>query len=136
MARVADAIVAVTEQEKYKHLVIEGAIGEFGTVKYIFYKHLAQVANEIMDEMNLLEDASDDDKKKRRGMQPTTIGSISRDDLQFPTRRMGKGFVVVLLPERIKIMKVAWGLDLNAQTQKPVQKPHQEGLFDEPNEAQ
>jgi hypothetical protein len=136
VARVADAIIAVTEDDKYKHLVMEGAIGEFGVVKYIYYKHLAQVANEIMDAMNLLEDASDDDKKKRRGMQPTTIGSISRDDLQFPTRRMGKGFVVVLLPERIKIMRVAWGLDLNSQPKPAAHQPQQSAYLDEANEAQ
>lgn len=117
VARVADAIVAAVEDKKWAAMVHEGAVGEFGQVKYIYYKHLAQISNAIMDEMNLLEDAADDDDKKKRGIKPNTIGAISRDDLQFPCRRKGPGFVVVLLPERIEIMKVAWGLDLAKKEQ-------------------
>jgi hypothetical protein len=122
VARVADAIVAAVEQPKYKDLVMEGAIGEYGTVKHIYYKYLAQIANNIMNEMNLVEDAPDEETKKRKGIQPQTIGAICRDDLQFPTRRKGQGFVVVLLPERVEIMKVAWGLDIhgNVEPQKAV----------------
>jgi hypothetical protein len=140
-ARVADAIVAATEDPKWKDLVEQGSVGEYGTVQYIYYKHLAQIANDLMDEMNLSDNATDEDKKKRKGMTPNSIGAISRDELQFPTRRKGKGFVVVLLPERIKIMKVAWGLDLTPRTQEPVDappivdEPEQDSLFDDPNEA-
>lgn len=111
VARVADAIVAAAEDPKWSKFVQTGDVGEFGTVKYIYYKYLAQISNTIMDEMNLLEDATDEDAKKNRGIKPNTIGTICRDDLQFPCRRRGPGFAVVLLPERIEIMKVAWGLD-------------------------
>jgi hypothetical protein len=140
VARVADAIVAAVEDPKYASLVLTGTVGEYGTQKYIFYKHLAQISNAIMDEMNLLEDAAESEEKKTRGIKPNTIGAISRDDLQFPTRRMGKGFVVVLLPERIEIMKVAWGLDQvrTIEQPKPSAEPSQIDLFegsDEPNEA-
>jgi DNA primase len=137
VARVADAIVAAVENKKYSAMVVTGSVGEFGTVKYIYYKHLAQIANSIMDEMNLIEDAPDEETKKKRGIQPNTIGTISRDDLQFPTRRKGAGFVVVLLPERIEIMKVAWGLDSHTSDQEPTppEKPEQKGMFDEPNEG-
>jgi hypothetical protein len=45
--------------------------------------------------------------------------------------------VVVLLPERIEIMKVAWGLDSHTSDQEPTppEKPEQKGMFDEPNEG-
>jgi len=135
-ARVADAVWAAWSDEKYAQLVLEGSVGEYGTVKYIYYKHLAQIANEIFDEMNIGDD-SGEDKKKHRGIQSNTVGNIARDELQFPTRRMGKGFVVILLPEKIEIMKVAWGLDLyengnKGAATKPA-APAQEELFtDEP----
>jgi DNA primase len=139
-ARVADAVWAAWHDDKYSQLVLEGHIGEFGVVKYIFYKHLAQIANEIFDEMNTTADIGPEDgKKKRRGIQSNTVGNIARDDLQFPTRRMGKGFVVILLPEKIEVMKVAWGLDLyerrQADTDAAAKQPEFAMNLDEPNEA-
>jgi hypothetical protein len=147
-ARVADAVWAAWQDEKYAQLVLEGSIGEFGVVRYIYYKHLAQIANEIFDEMNVGEHAGEEDsKKKRRGIQSNTVGNIARDELQFPTRRMGKGFVVILLQEKIEVMKVAWGLDLYENRQaatdaaakaatpaEPLQAEFAMNL-DEPNEA-
>lgn len=143
-ARVADSIWAAWTDEKYAQLVLEGSIGEFGVVKYIYYKHLAQIANEIFDEMNVGAEEGGDEKKKRRGIQSNTVGNYARDELQFPTRRMGKGFVVIMLPEKIEVMKVAWGLDLyengnkGAELAKPA-APAQEMMFtdeaNEPNEA-
>ncbi len=115
-ARVADAIWAAWQDEKYAQLVLESSIGEFGSVKYIYYKHLAQIANEIFDEMNVGADEGED-KKKHRGIQSNTVGNIARDELQFPTRRMGKGFVVIMLPEKIEVMKVVWGMDLYEKRQ-------------------
>lgn len=144
-ARVADAIWAAWQEEKYALLVLEGSIGEFGTVKYIYYKHLAQIANEIFDEMNVgsTGEASDDGKKKHRGIQSNTVGNIARDELQFPTRRMGKGFVVIMIPEKIEVMKMAWGLDLygngKGANPTPIEKESggQDEMFDdEANEAE
>lgn len=113
-ARVMDAIVAVLEDDEFKPLVIDNELEGLGRVKYIAYKHLADVANRIMDEMNLGERAEaeeSDGRKKRKGITSPTVGSICRKDLRLPVKRMGKGFVVILDPERVEVLKLKYGLD-------------------------
>ncbi len=114
-ARVMDAIVAVLEEEEYQHYVMEGELNGFGRVQYILYKHLAKVANDILDEMNLLEDEDEGEEEKPRrrrgsGISPRTVGNIARDVLRLPVKRTNKGYVVILDPERIKILKRKYGL--------------------------
>ena len=112
-ARVMDAIVAALTNEDYSPLVMEGHLDGFGTVKYILYKHLASIANDILDEMNLLDDEDGDDQQKRRrgrGISPRTVGKIARDVLHLPVKRTNKGYVVILDEGRIKVLKRKYGL--------------------------
>lgn len=116
-ARVFDAVVAAITEKDYKDLVIESEIEGHGRVKYIFYKHLADIANKIMDEMNQGEsrpDETEDEggkkKKKFKELTSPTVGSICRKDLRLPVKRMGKGFVVILDKDRIDALRVKYGL--------------------------
>ena len=117
-ARVFDAVVAAISEEEYTSLVIENEVEGYGRVKYIFYKHLADIANKIMDEMNQGEakpDEAEEDggikkKKKFKELTSPTVGSICRKDLRLPVKRMGKGFVVILDKDRIDALRVKYGL--------------------------
>jgi hypothetical protein len=118
-ARVFDAVVAAITEKEYESLVIENEVEGFGRVKYIFYKHLADIANKIMDEMNLGDSKPEESegegegfhkKKKFKELTSPTVGSICRKDLRLPVKRMGKGFVVILDMERIDALRVKYGL--------------------------
>lgn len=118
-ARVFDAVMAAMTEAEYGSLVIESEVEGFGRVKYIFYKHLADIANKIMDEMNLGESKPDEEegkeegfhkKKKYKELTSPTVGSICRRDLRLPVKRMGKGFVVILDREKIDSLRVKFGL--------------------------
>lgn len=118
-ARVMDAIVAALTEQDYASLVIENEVAPFGRVKYIYYKHLADIANKVMDEMNMGESKPDEGdgeesggKKKRKFKELTThyVGSICRKDLRLPVKRLKKGFVAILDPERIDALRVKFGL--------------------------
>lgn len=119
-ARVFDAVVAALTEKEYENLVIDNEVAGFGRVKYIFYKHLADIANKIMDEMNQGESKPDEPeeesgsgfkkKKKFKELTSPTVGSICRKDLRLPVKRMGKGFVVILDKDRIDALRVKYGL--------------------------
>jgi DNA primase len=123
-ARVFDAVVAALTENEYANLVIENEVEGFGRVKYIFYKHLAEIANKIMDEMNLGlnpspspdgsassgEGGQEFHKKKFKELTSPTVGAICRKDLRLPVKRMGKGFVVILDNDRIDALRVKYGL--------------------------
>ncbi len=117
-ARVMDAIVAALEEEDYAAYVMTGSLEEFGEVRYILYKHLASIANDIMDEMNLLDDEGEggegegEGHKRRRksGISPRTVGKIAREVLRLPVQRTNKGYVVILDEERIEVLKRKYGL--------------------------
>ena len=111
-ARVMDAIVAALNDEDYMAYVMEGDLEGFGVVKYILYKHLASIANDILDEMNLLDDEDEEETKRRRktGISPRTVGKIAREVLRLPVKRTKKGYVVVLDEDRIEVLKRKYGL--------------------------
>jgi len=114
-ARVTDAVMAVLYEADFMKYAMDGNIEGYGTVKYIQYKDLALVTNAIINEMNAGEmekDEGSDESKKRRVKEVTshTIGNICRNDLRLPVRRHGRGFVVILEPERIDLLRRKYGL--------------------------
>ncbi|MFZ5856747.1 MAG: toprim domain-containing protein [Chloroflexota bacterium] len=114
-ARVLDAVIAISENEKYSKYLFQGELNGFGTVKYAFTRDIAVVANEVMDEMNLGDgegDAEEEQKAKRRGKSLTTktTGSICEDTLMLPSHRMGKGFVIVFDEDKLEVAKIRYGL--------------------------
>jgi hypothetical protein len=129
VARVLDAIVAILEEEDYAKYLLESEVdGYVGEVKFVYYKHLAEVTNKIMDDMNIGEEklveeetteggeAKEDGKGKRKKFKykevtSQSIGWIARKDLRLPVKRMGKGFVVILDLERIEMLKLKYGLN-------------------------
>jgi hypothetical protein len=104
----------------YVEKVKVGKLGRHGTVRYILYKDVAQIANEFMDAENL---ATEDDKKKQ-SVKGKTIGDVSRDTFRLPVERTGEGWAVVLDRDRLDIAKLRFGLDREAEYKgpKPVEK--------------
>ena len=78
-------------------------------VRYILYKDLAAVANEIFDVENFADGTADD--KKKKGVTSTTIGGVCRDSFRLPVERTGDGWVVILDRERLDVSKLRLGLD-------------------------
>jgi hypothetical protein len=115
-ARVMDAVLAVLNEEGFTKYSVEADIEGYGRVNYIQYKDLAFVTNAIINEMNAGEaeqEAELDNSKKRKHKEITshTIGNICRNDLRLPVKRMGRGFVVILVGERIELLKKKYGLE-------------------------
>jgi hypothetical protein len=115
-ARVMDAVMAVLDEEGFtKYAIGPTELEGFGQCKYIQYKDLAFVTNAIINEMNAGEaeqDQNEGDEHKRRHKEITshTIGNICRNDLRLPVKRLGRGFVVILDPERIDLLRRKYGL--------------------------
>ena len=93
----------------YAELVKVGKLGKYGTVRYILYKNIAKILNEIFDIESI--DEPEEDKKRRKKAQSKTSGDICRDAFRMPVERTGDGFVVVLSRERLEIAKMRLGLD-------------------------
>ena len=93
----------------YAELVKVGKLGKYGTVRYILYKNLAKILNEIFDMESI--DEPEEDKKRRKKAQSKTAGDICRDAFRMPVERTGEGFVVVLSRERLDIARMRLGLD-------------------------
>lgn len=117
-ARVMDGVMAVLYEENYMKYAIESELDGYGRVKYIQYKDLAHVTNAIINEMNAGE-VEESEEKKKGGKEITshTIGNICRTDLRLPVKRMGRGFVAILDPDRIDLLKRKYGL---TRYEKPV----------------
>lgn len=116
-ARVADAVMAVLYEDDFVKYAMDGNLEGFGQCKYIQYKDLAHVTNAIINEMNTGEepegqtDTGTDGKRKTKEITSHTIGNICRNDLRLPVKRHGRGFVVILDPERVDLLKRKYGLD-------------------------
>ncbi|PKN91082.1 MAG: hypothetical protein CVU44_20925 [Chloroflexi bacterium HGW-Chloroflexi-6] len=104
------AVIAVDEDEKWKQYVQQGKLGTHGVVRYVLYKDLAYVTNEIMDAENMNENASEKKKKDSDSVKANTIGTVCRDAFRLPVARTGKGWVVVLDKSRLQIGKLRFGL--------------------------
>jgi hypothetical protein len=90
-----------------------GKLGRHNTVRYILYKDLAGIANEIFDVENVADGAADD--KKKQGVKSKTIGDVCRDSFRLPVERTGEGWAVILQRERLDIAKLRLGLDREAE---------------------
>lgn len=108
-AMVLRAVVAADVREGYADKVKEGRLGKLGSQRYILYKDLAAITNELLDVENIADGAADD--KKKAGVKSKTIGDICRETFRFPVWRTGEGWAVVLDRDRIEIGKLRFGLD-------------------------
>jgi 5S rRNA maturation endonuclease (ribonuclease M5) len=93
----------------YAELVKVGKLGKYGVVRYILYKDIAKILNEIFDLESI--DESEEDKKRRKKTQSKTAGDVCRDAFRMPVMRTGAGFVVILSRERLDIARMRLGLD-------------------------
>lgn len=118
----------------YKDLVKIGKLGKYGVVRYILYKDLAKILNEIFDLENIEE--SEDEKKRRKKTQSQTVGKVCHEAFRLPTERAGSaggGFAVILERKRLDIARMRLGLDFEndynpdytgddaEETEKPVE---------------
>jgi len=94
----------------YKDLVKVGKVGKYGVVRYILYKDLAKILNELFDLENI--DETDEEKKRRKKTQSQTAGKVCHEAFRLPVERRGDGFVVVLNKDRLDIARMRLGLDL------------------------
>lgn len=106
----------------YKDVVQVGKLGRHGLVRFVTYKEVAKIMNEIMDFENLA-DGTDDNKKKSEAVKSRTIGEICREAFRLPVERTGGGWVVILDRERIDIAKLRFGLDREADYQAETIEP-------------
>lgn len=114
------ALQAADEREEYAKYVYEGKLGVLGVVRYILYKDLAVVANEIIDAENLSDGTEKSDHDK--GVKSNTVGTICRDAFRMPVHRTGSGWAVVLDKTKIEIGKMRFGIKEEEKTSEPVQK--------------
>lgn len=94
----------------YKDLVKVGKLGKHGVVRYILYRDLAKILNELFDLENIEE--TDEEKKRRKKTQSQTAGKVCHEAFRLPVERRGDGFVVILNKERLDIARMRMGLDL------------------------
>jgi DNA primase len=102
----------------YGEKVKVGKLGAHGVVRYILYKDLAEIANQMMD----VENTGDADDKKKAAIKGKTIGDVARDSFRMPVQRTNEGWAVVLDRSRIEISKLRFGLDREADY-KPEPEP-------------
>lgn len=106
----------------YADRVKVGKLGRHGTVRYVLYKDLADIANTMMDVENTGSASTDEDDKKKNGIKTKTVGDVCRETYRLPVERTGNGWVVVLERARIEIAKLRFGLDREADY-KPEPEP-------------
>ena len=121
-----NASAAYAEKVKgYAEKVKVGKVGAFGTVRYILYKDLAEIANQMMDVENT---GSQDNDKKKEGIKGKTIGEIARESFRMPVHRTNDGWAVILDRPRIDIAKLRYGLDREADYKPEPEDPKQEKM--------
>jgi hypothetical protein len=98
-----------TKVSGYKDLVKVGKLGKYGVVRYISYKDLAKILNEIFDLENI--DETEEEKKRRKKTQSQTAGKVCHEAFRMPVERRGDGFVVMLDKSRLDIGRMRLGLD-------------------------
>lgn len=102
------AVLAVDQREEYSKYVHTGKLGTLGVVRYVLYKDLALVANEIIDAENLSEGTEKD--KKGEGVKSNTVGTICRDAFRLPVHRTPNGWAAVLDKGKLEIGKLRFGM--------------------------
>lgn len=114
------AVIAADEDSKYGAYIKTGKVGHHGLVRYVLYKDLAYIANEIIDAENMNENAGDK-KKDSDSVKANTIGTICRDAYRLPVARTNKGWVVILDKKKLEIGKRRFGLK-EIQDEEPRQE--------------
>jgi hypothetical protein len=102
------AVLAADRREEYAKYVHAGKMGTLGEVRFVLYKDLAVIANEIIDAENLSDGIEKSDKDK--GVKSNTVGTICRDAFRMPVYRTGNGWAVVLDEAKIEIGKLRFGI--------------------------
>jgi hypothetical protein len=110
------AVLAVDTLPEYAKYVHEGKLGTLGVARYVLYKDLAVVANEIIDAENASEESERSDKVKSN-----TIGTICRDTFRLPVARTGGGWAVALDKVKIEIGKLRYGIKDEEKKPEPKQ---------------
>jgi DNA primase len=109
----AQASKSYAEKVKgYADKVKMGKLSKRPTARYILYKDVAQIANEIFDVENFADGVED---KKKNAVKSKTIGDICRESFRLPVERTSEGWVVILDKERLDIAKLRLGLDREAE---------------------
>lgn len=108
----------------YGDKVKVGKVGVLGVVRYMLYKDVAEIANQMMD----VENTNNQEEKKREGIKGKTIGEIARESFRMPVHRTNEGWAVILDRPRIDIAKLRYGLDREADYKPAPEQPKQEGL--------
>jgi hypothetical protein len=104
-------------------------MGTLGEVRFVLYKDLAVIANEIIDAENLSDGIEKSDKDK--GVKSNTVGTICRDAFRMPVYRTGNGWAVVLDEAKIEIGKLRFGIkgpDGPGQADQPTPKQEEMDL--------
>jgi hypothetical protein len=96
----------------YGDAVKIGKLGRYGQVRYILFKDLAKVVNEMFDVENLAEGVED---KKGKDVKSKTVGDVCRESFRMPVQRTGDGWAVILTRERLNVQKLRFGLDREAE---------------------
>lgn len=102
------AVLAVHENKNYAQYVHEGKLGSYGVVRYVLYKDLATVANEVLDAENMGDKSTE--KRRDDAVKANTVGTICRDNFRLPVHRTNAGYAVVLEEKKIKIGKIRYGI--------------------------
>lgn len=110
----------------YGDKVKVGKVGAYGTVRYILYKDVAEIANQMMDVENT---NNQETEKKKEGIKGKTIGEIARESFRMPVHRTNDGWAVILDRPRIDIAKLRYGLDREADYKPAEEAPKQEGMI-------
>lgn len=95
----------------YSDKVKIGKLGRHNQCRYILYKDLAEIANQIMD----VENTGGTDDRKKDSIKGKTIGDVSRETFRLPVERTGEGWAVVLDKQRMEIAKLRFGLDRESE---------------------
>jgi len=116
-ARIVEAMWRIYKskdlREKY---VFQGALGEA-----MMIGDVAKVANEIIDEMNMMEGEQEEEegskrKRKKEALTARGVGSLIRNELQLQVgERRGKGFPVYWNVEKMEALAKRYGIDPNME---------------------
>lgn len=108
-AMILRAYIGAFSMEGYADKVKSGKFGKYGQMRYVLFKDMAQIANELLDSENLAEGVED---KKKSGIKSKTVGDICRETFRFPVQRTMEGWAVGFDAERAEIGKLRFGLDI------------------------
>lgn len=108
-AMILRAYIGTFTKEGYADRVKSGKFGKFGQMRYVLFKDLASIANDLLDSENLADGVED---KKKSGVKSKTVGDICRETFRFPVQRTMDGWAVGFDAERAEIGKLRFGLDI------------------------